>query len=208
MKTLCFILNFIICLTAKAQYFEGVVRYDISYKAYTDILPEEELSKSGTLMVYNIKAGNYRFDILNGIYMEWMLYLDSTQKQYIKYFNNDTIYWKYVTSTPDTVLETSVKRKALKISNRICDEIVFKIPSGFHTYYFDPSIKIDKRYFLNHKNGNLANFVNISESIPIVEISESNVGLITSVASEIIKTEPPKHLFQLPANAIFAPALY
>lgn len=208
MKNLLTIFILLLSFEAKSQFFEGVVRYDISYTSNSTFLTVEQMKEYGTVIAYNLQGGNYRFDYIDGKHIEWILYLDSTQKQYSKLYNNDTIYWKYVNTTTDLILETSVNKKALNISGVLCEEVIFKTKNGLHKYYYNPSIKIDKSFFVNHHKDHLADFLRISCSIPIIEIMEDEIGSVKSEAVEIIRTIPPAHLFKLPANAILVPSPY
>lgn len=194
MKTFLIIISLCTCIELKAQYFEGLVRYDVSYSSNSDFLTVEQMKEYGTVIAYNIKGGNYRFDYIDGKHIEWLLYLDSTKKQYTKLYNSDTVYWKFVNDTTDSIFATTINKKVLDISGVSCDEIIFKTTNGLHKYYYNPSITIDKSYFQNHKKGNLAEFVEISSSIPIIEIMEDKIGTMKIEAVDIIKNTPPQHL--------------
>lgn len=141
---------------------------------------------------------------------KWSGYFILTaQKSFIQnYIINDTVYWKFTNITRDFILETTINKKVLDISGVWCDEIIFKTSNGLHKYYYNPDIKIDTRYFTQHKHGNLAEFLAISGSIPIIEIIEDKISSIKSEAVEIIQTTPPPHLFKLPPNVILVPSPY
>ena len=209
MKPITLVLLLFVSLKGDAQFFEGMVKYDISYQSHLPSVTNDQMAEwSGTNMQYFIKGGYYRFDFLNGENIQWMIYLDSTQKLYTKLFLNDTIYWKYVNYTPDTILSITVNKSVTEILGRRCDEIIFKVPAGLHKYYYDPSIRIDKSFYINHINGNLSDFLKISNSIPLMEVFESDISTIQSTAIKIEPNQPDADVFKLPAQALFKEGIF
>ena len=189
-----------------AQSFEGKIVYSTTLQSKVSGVTDEQLSAMmGKTQQYFIKGGEY-FSTADGTFFQWQRYISKENKYYLKYANSENAYWYdgAINRNPDTLL--SQNKAALQVLDYTCDELVFKTKDGIHKYYFTSKVPLDSKLFKAHQYGNLYNFLQYANAVPLKEIiigKEFNMELVaTEVSPQVLDSK----LFIMPAEVKSQPA--
>ncbi len=154
MKAIAFLFFAIFSLPSYAQFFEGKIVYQNTYRSKIANVNDEQLSSMmGTTQEYFIKEGNYK-SIFNGSLVQWQLYVNRENKVYSKMSNSETVFWNDAASSDDEVLGMDVYKNKVEILGYKCDEILLSYKSGKYHYFFNENISVNSTLFINHKLSN------------------------------------------------------
>lgn len=182
------------------QNFEGKITYSNTYKSKTpEVSDQQYQSMMGNIQEYYIKGGNYK-STLNGTVMQWMLYLNSDNKMYMKMSNNPNILWNDATinETPSTNIQ--LNKGVTTILNYPCDEVIITTDEGIQRYYFSPELKVDANLFNQHAYGNFYDYIKTANAMPLKIIFETEQYTLESVATEVKAMVLDNTTFTLPKN--------
>ena len=195
---------FLLCfssIASIAQTFEGKITYLNTYKSkipnVTDALFTEMM---GTTQEYNFKSGNYR-SVSNGTFLQWQLYINKDNKLYTKFSNSPAIVWNDGAVNPDSVIKTELNKEVVDILGYKCDELIFTCTSGVQKYYFNSKLKLDPKFFENHKFGNWYEYISRSKAVPLKIIVDNIQFSLESIATAVQPQKINDQLFTLPADA-------
>lgn len=184
-----------------AQNFEGKIVYENTYKSKVPGITDGQFSAMmGSVQEYYIKEGDYK-SVANGTFFQWQLYVNKDNKLYTKMVNSEALLWNDGSSNSDEVLKTKVNKNAVEILGYKCDELILTCKSGTQKYYFNTTLSVDKKLFVNHKYGNWFAFLSGSGALPLKSIIESKEFTLESIATEVLPLKLEKVFFELPANA-------
>lgn len=206
------LLSYLLTNLSFGQNFEGKIVYSVSYMHMKTLKKDTSLSIGlGNNEVFYIKNGDYLITG-NGINKEWILYKSSTNKVYEKFRNNDTLYAIDAGINTDTILETYHYKKSAIIKDKNiksgkttilkCDEYIFKLSYKMEYFYFNKKYKIDTKLFSNYKLEHLADFINLSHSIPLLRNYIVCDYVCDKNAIEFIAEKLDDKLFAIPNNLI------
>ncbi|PBQ34934.1 hypothetical protein CNR22_17145 [Sphingobacteriaceae bacterium] len=188
--------------------FEGEVIYSNTFKSKNPKLKEKELSAMmGSIHNYYVKNGDYK-TVTNGAFAQWQLYIQKDNKLYNKMVSSDTLFYNDGLDYDDEVLSTKLNKNVTTILGYPCDELILTCKSGVQKYYFNSKLKIDSRYFVNHKYGNYYNYISKTNAVPLKMIIEDYDFIMESVATKVEQKKLPVTVFQLPVNSKVAKFQY
>jgi hypothetical protein len=199
MKLICiFIFTSIISMTSYGQNFEGEIIYHNSYSTKILNLSNEKFSSMmGTEQDYFVKGGQYK-NTINGTLLQWQIYSRSENRMYTKLANNEFAIWNDAAINQDSVLSVVLNKEV--IDGYKCDELILICKSGPQKYYFNSSLKMDPRDYMNHNFDNWYTYISNAKAIPLkIEIKNDQFTLI-SVAVEIKLFKLDDSVFQLPTG--------
>jgi hypothetical protein len=202
MKTniLLFIATFF-AFTSFAQHFEGKIVYKDVYKSRVSNLTDEQLTTMlGTTREYYIKDGDYK-SVFNGSFFQWLLYINSDNKLYVKFSGFDTLIWNDGATYADSILKVENRKTVTQVLGYTCDEVVLTCTSGKEIYYFNTQLSVDPKLFANHKYVNWFAYLSNAKSLPLKSIIEQKEFTVESVATSVTPMKLEKAFFALPPNA-------
>lgn len=181
--------------------FEGEVTYANTFKSKNPKLKEKELSAMmGSIHNYYVKNGDYK-TVTNGAFAQWQLYIQKDNKLYNKMVSSDTVFYNDGLDYDDVVYSTQLNKNVITILGYKCDELVLNCKSGVQKYYFNAQLRIDSKFFVNHKFANYYNYISKTNALPLKTIIEDYDFIMESVATKVEAKKLPVTLFQLPANS-------
>jgi hypothetical protein len=200
-KTITLFLATLIALTSFGQTFEGKIVYKNTYKSkIPNVTDEQFTSMMGSNQEYFIKNGDYK-SVANGKFFQWQLYVNKDNKLYTKMANSETLVWNDGAINQDEVLKSEVNKGVTEVLGYKCDELVLTCKSGIQKFYFNSTLSVDPKTFVNHKYGNWYEFLTNSNSLPLKSIMENGQFTVESIAIEVKEMKLDKTFFELPVNA-------
>ena len=189
-----------ISAAAHGQQFEGKITYQNTYKSKIPNLTDKQFSAMlGTRQEYFIKGGNYK-SLTNGTVAKWQLYINADNRIYNKSSNSRTISWDDASTDDDPVISTELKKDAMLLLGRKCDELILKCRNGTEIYYFDPNLGVDMTLYKNHKYGNWYEYLKHAHALPLKMIFNKKSFSMESVATQVQEMKLDDKEFQLPQN--------
>ena len=199
-KTIIVFLATLIALTSFGQTFEGKIVYKNTYKSkMPNVTDEQFTTMMGSKQEYFIKNGDYK-SVANGSFFQWQLYVNKDNKLYTKMANSETLLWNDGAINPDEILKAEVNIGVTEVLGYKCDELVLTCKSGIQKYYFNSTLSVDPKLFVNHKFGNWYEFLSNSNSLPLRSIVDSGQFTLESIATEVKEMKLDKTFFELPAD--------
>lgn len=193
-----------ISVTALGQQFEGKITYQNTYKSKIPNLTDQQFSSMlGTVQEYFIKGGNYK-SVMNGTFVQWQLYINADNKMYNKRSNSETIFWDDASKNDDSVISAEIKKNAMLVLGRKCDELILTCRSGISIYYFDSKLGVDTKLYKNHHYGNWYEYLKNTNALPLKLIIDTKQFSMESIATQIQETKLENKEFKLPENAKIA----
>lgn len=185
-----------------AQSFEGKIVYSNVYISKTPSVTDDQFkSMMGSVMEYYIKEGDYK-SVVNGSFFQWQIYVSKDNKLYSKFANSDTLLWNDGATNIFEVVKSEINRGVTEVLGYNCDELILTCKTGVQKYYFNTSLAIDPKLFINHKYANWFEFVSRSNSLPLKSVIEVDQVSVESIATEITPMKLEKAFFELPANSL------
>lgn len=201
MKKVLFILFVLFSVQASAQYFEGEIIYQNTFKSKVAEMKDDQLAAMmGSRQEYFIRDGAYK-SVMNGMYLQWQLYVPADNKLYNKLANSETLMWNDGGASVDSILDSKLTKNATEILGYTCDELILICKSGIQKYYFSPLLALDPSKFSKHKFGNWDVYTQKTKSIPLKMIIDSPQFTIESMATEVKPMKLDEKEFRLPENA-------
>lgn len=195
-----FILLLFAAAASVAQSFEGIVKYQNTYKSKMPTLADEQFSAMmGTSMEYVIKGSDYK-TITNGNYLLWQLYISKDNKIYNKIAGSPAILWNDVTINNDEVLKAETHKNAIEVLGYKCDELILTCKSGIQKYYYNPDLKLDAKLYENFKYQNWYEYLSRTNAVPLKMIIDNAQFYLESVATDVQKKSIDASLFTLPQD--------
>jgi len=192
------ILTLFVSVTVTAQPFEGEIIYQNTYKSKIPNLADEQLaSMIGKQFDYYIKGNKYK-TISSGAFLQWQIYIPGGNKMYNKMSNSDTAFWIDAGSNSDSVIRSVLNKNVIEILGLKCDELIFICKSGTQKYYFNSTLAIDPKMYINHKYANWYDYVSKTNAVPLKMEIENAQFTIISIATEIKPMQLNDGLFLLP----------
>ncbi|MBK8052026.1 MAG: hypothetical protein IPK35_01765 [Saprospiraceae bacterium] len=208
MRNLLTLFLAIIAIIVYGQTFEGKITYQNSYKSKLPNVQDQQFnSMMGTVQEYIIKEGNYKSSF-NGTLIKWQLYINKDNKLYNKIANSETILWNVGNINPDSVISVEINKGVVDILGYKCDEVKMNCKSGVQKYYFNQKIGVDIALFKNHFYGNWYEYLNVSQSLPLKSIIDTQQFNLVSEAISLQEMKLDAKEFQLPENAKTAKSPY
>jgi hypothetical protein len=200
-KTITFLVATLFALTSFGQTFEGKIVYKNAYKSkIPNVTDEQFTTMMGPTQEYFIKNGDYK-SVANGSLFQWLLYVNTDNKLYSKMANTETLLWNDGAANADEILKAEINKDVTEILGYKCDELVLTCKSGIQKYYFNTTLSVDTKLFVNHKFGNWYDFLLKSNSLPLKSIVNNGQFSLESVATEVKEMKLDKTFFDLPADA-------
>lgn len=199
-RALIFYLVTLISLNSSAQYFEGKIIYNVTYKSKSPQVTNEQLATMlGTRQQYFVKGGDYK-TISNGTLGEWQLYIHSENRLYNKEPDSKVLHWNDGSIYDDPVLSAEVNKNVTEILGYKCDELILTCKSGVQKYYFSNLLGVDYLLYEKHKYGNYDKYTSTAKALPLKLVIETKMFIMESVATEVHPQELYKELFVLPPD--------
>ncbi len=207
-QTLISLLLALTSLCVSAQYFEGKVTYQNTYKSKSAAIKDEQLNTMmGTRQDYYIKGGDYKSET-NGSFLLWQLYINKDNKLYSKLANSQAVLWNDGAANPDTVLSSELHKASTKILGYVCDELVLTCKSGVQKYYFNAGLPVDAGLYARHQFGNYYAYLQKAHAVPLKMIVDNAQFVMESTATEVKPMKLSPGLFMLPEGTQTAKSPY
>lgn len=188
--------------------FEGEIVYANKYSSTDPKYKAKQLTAMlGDVHTYYMKGADYK-TLTNGAFAQWQLYISKDNKIYNKMIHSDTVFYNDAAQHDDEVLSTKINKKAAVILGYECDELIMVCRSGTHKYYYSSKFPVDARLFVNHKFGNLYNYLSRINAVPLKMIEEDGGVTMEMVATKIEPKKLPASLFMLPPGTKTAKSVY
>jgi len=188
--------------------FEGEIVYANVYKSKNPKLREKQLSVMlGSVHTYYVKRGDYK-TVTNGMFAQWQLYINKDNKVYNKMASSDTVFFNNAAEHDDEVLSSKITKKVTTILGYSCDELVLTCVSGVHKYYYNSRLRVDSKLFVNHKYGNMYNYLSLINAVPLKMIIEDSEIIMESTATQVKPKKLDPKLFTLPPGTKTGPVVY
>lgn len=190
-------------LTGQAQYFEGKIVYQNSYKTKYPAIPDEQWGVMlGTRQEYFIRKDAYR-STTNGTMMGGQLYVPKENRLYhlMKGTGSVTYQWSDVRVNADEVLEYRLNKNVTRVLDYDCDELIVVTRSGTQKYYYNAKLAVDPQLFAHHQFGHWAFYLGKAGAVPLKQVLETPQIIMESVAVEVSPQPVDPKSFVLPAGA-------
>ena len=195
--TLFTILSFI---TMFGQEFEGKITYSNSFKSKNPEMTDQQLqSVMGSTQEFIIKDGDYKSS-LNGMYLQWQLYINKDNKLYTKMSNSVKAVWNDGNIQEDVVIKVEINKQVIEILGYKCDEIILTFKNGVQKYYYNSKVSANSKLFTNHKYGNWYDYLSKTNALPLKTVTETDQFTMVSIATEITPMKLDSKLFELPSG--------
>lgn len=194
-------------ITFAQQSFEGEVTYTVSVQSH--FIVSQDSSTLGPLQLiqhYYMKDANYKYasDINDMKEINWSEYIGKDKKFYSKSMLSDTVWWNDATIDIDTINKVELKKNDTTILGYSCDKLTFILNRGSDVYYFNSQFSVDPGLYIDHKMGNLYEFLKSSRSIALLEINKRQAFTLITNATSIKRVQVDDKVFELPKNLPFA----
>lgn len=208
MKYLLLLFLFVVSTANLQAQFEGKIVYKNKYTSKIFTVPDQQLTTMlGSETEYFIKGGSYK-TVTNGSFLQWQLYINKDNKLYNKFSLAETLMWNDCSTNPNEVIKVETKKRALKILDYECDEIMMTCKNGTQKYYFSSKLKIDAKAFSKHNFYNFNKYAELARAIPLKTIVEVDQFILENEATEVKEMKLDDTFFELPAGAETAPSPY
>ena len=195
----------LLCHHGSAQYFEGEVTYQLTYKSkMKDVSDERMTNAMGDKSEYYVRGGDYK-NVGNGTIFQWQLYRHDDNRLYNKMTKTNANLWTDGFSNPDTVYHSAMVFGAATVLGYSCDELILYCRTGTQQYFFSSRFGVDARLFTRHRFGNYYDYISKANAIPLMYILDTKQFTITGKAV-LVKPGPlDPEMFALPAGALLSP---
>jgi hypothetical protein len=184
-----------------AQSFEGVVKYQNTYKSKMPNLTDAQFAAMmGTSMEYLMKGSDYK-TTTNGNYILWQLYISKDNKIYNKIANSPALLWNDVTVNNDEVLKAETNKNVTEVLGYKCDELILTCKSGIQKYYYNTGLKLDAKLYENFKYQNWYEYLSRANAVPLKMTIDNAQFYLESIATDVQKKNIDASVFTLPPDA-------
>jgi len=183
-----------------SQNFEGEIIYRNICKSNNEEWKIEYCQMiTDSIENFQYKNGNYKYSVPNN--QTWTIFKKAENKVYRK-TKNGKIFWSDANSNNDSITKITLNKKALKVLDYDCDELIIESLGSIQKYYFSSKLSINPKFYKNHKNGNLNIITSITKSIPLktIFIFEVQGLILESTAIKINKRKIEDNVFLIPKN--------
>ena len=186
----------LVARTAKAQYFEGEIVYENSFRSKLPRLTAGKLaSLIGDRQQYYIKDGHYK-SLTNGGMIEMQLYDNATNRIYNKRPVSDTLYWFDASVNTDTLVSFQVRKNAEMILGNLCDELIMRTKTGITAFYYSSKYRLDGSKYRAHGYNNWAFYTTKCGALPLKIVLENRQFRMESIAREVKSLKMDESFFR------------
>ena len=151
-KITLFISLFISISSFSQEYFEGIVKFKTQFKDRTGQMTDEQAKQFlGTEQTYYLKGDNYKSSF-NGL-LAMTGYYNGKDTIFMKMQGNSTLLYTLSSKQEEKIISYEFKKTDVVLLGYKCELLELKTDKGFHKYYFNRKIKINPKYYKNHKAG-------------------------------------------------------
>ena len=185
--------------STKRKEFEGKITYEVYVRSKTNKISTDDLQKIyGTRMTKYFKDGNFRMDY-NGEDIKTIYFLKNDNTEFDLRNGIDTLFATTYDQEDRKLTKSTFDKSETIIVSRKCNLLIHQIENTTNYYWYDPSIYIDPKNYVNSK----FSFTNIyfeQSKSPWLKYKYDGENIeINYTAIEISKEEINKNLFELPA---------
>lgn len=154
-------------VAAQNKDFVGRILYKNTFFTPDGVNRTKEIAVAlGAEQDYYISGANYK-SICNGMRLTMQLYNGKTNKYYIVLPDKTATVFDGSTVS-DSVLSVTHGKTDTLILGRKCKSVVINTVQSMTTYYYDPSVKVNKDDYKKHEFGNWNRFLQESNgALPI-----------------------------------------
>ncbi len=185
-KNVLFAISFLLLqFTLQAQdNFEGIIKFKVEFKDKTGEMSDENMKQfMGNEQTYYLKKEKYKSE-LNGL-LKMTTFYNGNDTLFMKTAMTKSLMYAKVTEEEE---EKVISHKFTDITETIagvkCKLVIVKTTKGTHKYYYSNDVRIDPKYYKNHKMGLWNYFMKITNggisirSITDVEDSYSKIEAV------------------------------
>jgi hypothetical protein len=187
----------------KANYFEGIVKYQFNLISKTSELDSTTLKQFfGTGSTLAFKQGNYYHSYDGGV-LEFDFYKKSDNKMYFKKRGNDTIFWVNCGVQGDKISKFEFTAKKKKVMGIGCDELIIHYPDKIVSHYYNEnSMGINPAWFKNYTMDGENLIEEKERAIYLKSKVEYGAFTVIETAIKVSRKKVSDNIFELPVNAI------
>lgn len=191
------------CSSKKAPYFEGVIEYENQFIAKNNNIDTIALrvifGKNASLY---FKEGNFFEKYNDGVMLE-QLYIQKSNKNYIKKNNPDTLYWVDCHKSSESILKWKINKNTTEILGIPCDELVtYYKNKTISIYYNSDSLPINPEWYSKFNYSNKSFVTNKMKSMYLrykIEYPDF-VAIVTATSISRQKVDP--RTFEIPKGKV------
>jgi hypothetical protein len=143
--------------------------------------------------------------IQNYFSLQWSLYINSDNRYYAKFSNSDTLKWTDGSLNHDSIISMHINKDVVKVLGYNCDELIINCNNGIKKYYYNSSnFRMDAKQFIKYKSGNWTDFLLMTNSLPLMQIEDSQNNHFETIAIDIVEMKLDEAFLKLPKNSITA----
>jgi hypothetical protein len=188
-----------------AQYFEGEVIYQMTYKSKMKDVSDERITNAmGDESDYYVRGGDYK-NVGNGTIFQWQLYRHDDNRLYNKMTKTNGILWIDGASDQDTVYSSSMVFGAATVLGYSCDELILYCRTGTQQYYFSSKLALDSRLYAKHRFANYYDYISRAHAVPLMYVIDTKQFTVTSKAVTVKPGPLDPGMFVVPAGALLSP---
>ena len=190
-----------VCLilsNVSAQFFEGVVEYDVTYRSHIMEVPSDQLApKLGSKLKWYIKDGKYRKEY-NGTTHSIEIYTNSNPV--LEVYNPEAKHWNKIPTvfSEIEIQEVEVIEDSEVVLEKMCNEIVLTTSGGVCRLFYPKDMKLNANSFSGHMMGCWFEYLNLAGSMPLKMVMTSNEKTMEAKAISITPQSLKDDLFAKP----------
>jgi len=196
-----FIFSLLFCamvsISGYAQFFEGMVEYEVSYRSHIMEVPSDQLAPQlGNKMKWYIKDVTYRKEF-NGKTHSIEIY--SNANPMLEVFNPEAKHWNQLPTmfSEAEIQEVEIFEDSEVILEKMCNEVVFTTDQGVCRFFYPKDMKLNAASFSNHMMGSWFEYLNLIGAMPLKMVLGSKEKTMEAKAITItpmvLKDELFKH---------------
>lgn len=202
MKTSIILSICFLCFKVQSQNFEGIIKYEVSFKNPTPaFMSEEEFKKKNPNLKSHYEFFYFKDNTYKYVYGNNIDALDPLkQRVYTYVIGADTSLWNDANMASEDIIEVKKNTEKDTVLGFICESITFRTKWGKTIFTFNrDQLKIDASKFSNHAYKSLGDFLKESNCLPLKITYRTGFECLVYTAVNIQEKKLDLKEFNIPA---------
>ena len=181
--------------------FEGIIKFKLDFRDKTGQMSKEQVKQLlGDEQVYYLKKGKYKAQ-MNGL-LKMTLFYNNTDTLYTKMTGQNVLLYNLVNEDEgEKIVSHEFSDVTETIAGVKCKLFIVKTSKGIRKYYYSNEVKIDPKYYENHKFGLWDYFMKMTNGgVSIKSIADLDDSYQSIEAVSIEKKKIDDTIFERPKN--------
>ena len=186
-----------------ADSFEGIVRYETTYKSKVEgVLIEDLLGPPSSIDSIYFKDGYYLQKSTTD-YMNYLLWRSEDTTQYFRNkASSDTLWFDKTNSHPTVIDSSTIVKKATTILGYKCHKLSVYRGGSIYTYYYNPNFYLDPEFYKEYTNSSKHQVMTLMKS-PYLRLHIEYPGIeMDMIATDIVIEKLSDSIFELPNKGV------